>query len=111
MRDLIINEIKLNINLIDKEIALSLKKKYPKVFQTVRLDSLRRRIGTIREENDLKRQVSNRKLLDKDIKLYLNKYGENSDVSIAKKLQLKYPNYKLRSIIAYVYFERHWEAA
>jgi hypothetical protein len=109
LTDLIIKEIKLNINLIDKEIAFSLKKKYPKIFQSARLDSLRRRIGIIREENDLNRQVSNRKLLDKDIKLYLNKYSENSDVSIAKKLQLKYPNYKLRSIIAYVHFERHWE--
>jgi hypothetical protein len=109
LTDLIINEIKLNINLIDKEIALSLKKKYPKVFQTVRLDSLRRRIGTIREENDLKRQVSKRNLLDNDIKLYLNKYKDNSDISIAKKLHLKYPNYKLRSILAYVHYKKHWD--
>ena len=111
MTDLIIKEIKLNINLIDKEIALSLKKKYPKVFQTVRLDTLRRRIGIIREENDLNRQVSKRKLLDNDIKLYLNKYKDNSDISIAKRLQLIYPNYKLGSILAYVHYQRHWEAA
>ena len=109
MKDLIVKEIKLNINLIDKEIAFSLKKKYPKIFQTVRLDSLRRRIGVLREETDLKKQGSNRKLLDKDIKLYLKKYNENSDVSIAKKLQLKYPNYKLKSILNYVHFERQWE--
>ena len=111
MTDLIINEIKLNINLTDKEIAFSLKKKYPKIFQTVRLDSLRRRIGIIREENDLNRQVSKRNLLDNDIKLYLNKYKDNSDISIAKKLHMKYPNYKLRSILAYVHYQRHWEAA
>jgi len=104
-----IKAISENINLKDREICFILKEKYPKIFLSLRLDSLRRRIGMLREENNLNRDDSHRGLLESDISLYLKKFKEDTTISIAKKLHLKHPHYKLRSILTYVHYRQHWE--
>jgi len=109
LTDKIVKEISKNINLTDKEIAFILKKKYPKIFQSARLDSLRRRIGTLREENNLNKKKSYREDFLNDIKEYLIKYNGSSLISISKKLHLKYPFLKLRTIETNVHYKNQWE--
>ena len=106
---LIIKEISKNINLYDKDIALILKKKYPKYFSSFRLDTLRRRIGYTREETNLNKPVLyDREQYLKDITEHLERYKEDSRMGIARRLKIKYPNLKLRTIEHKLYEKTHY---
>ena len=106
---LIIKEISKNINLIDKDIALILKKKYPKYFSSFRLDTLRRRIGYTREETNLNKPVLyDREQFLKDVSLYRNKYKEDTFYSIARRLNMKYPTLSLNTIRLKLYEKTHY---
>ena len=111
IQKVIIKEIKSNIDSIDRVIACNLKKKYPKYFGSVKLDTLRRRISVEREEKNLKRDFSYRKNLVKDIHLYCDKYKDDTRISIAKKLHLKYPIIALSTIRQILYAEKHWNSS
>jgi len=106
-KNIILKAIKDNITASDYDIA-----KIPEVrkcFGNIKYDTIRRTINLIRREHDLQTpKRHNKKNIDKDIPIYLEKYKGSSVFQITAKLQLKYPIYKFNTIRGYVTKFVHW---
>lgn len=98
--------IKFN-ELSDWKIALMLKNKYEK-YKHRRTESLRRYVNMVRN-NEGYNNVKNNIELYKDMKKYLKKYNGETSISIGKKLQLKYPEYKAETLRIYINDYVNWE--
>lgn len=69
---------------------------------------MRRFIGVIRYDEGHIKKESELKKLYKDIQAYIKKYKNESQTSIAAKLQTKYPNYTIGTISVYISDFIHW---
>ena len=106
-KNIILKAIKDNITASDYDIA-----KIPEVkkcFGNTKYDTIRRTINMIRREHDLQTpKRHNKKNIDKDIPIYLEKYKGLTVYQITAKLKLKYPIYKFNTIRTYVTQYTHW---
>ena len=109
INDLICNTIKSNINLSDVEIAKILKKRSPKYFSAIRLDTLRRRVNVIRMENNLIRVKRDRGKIMEAIAKGFKENPETTNKALAVKVHFNNPDYTIRTIQEFINDFKHWQ--
>lgn len=98
--------IKQNLNKTDIQIAEILINDFSE-FKEKKLESTRRYVCMIRTENNLTVKKSSDELY-KDIDIFRKKFPHDTQLSIAGKLHLKYPEYSFMTLANYIKLYANW---
>lgn len=89
MKDIIVSYIRKNKNLFDTEISRLIKKDFPD-FQ-ISTDVLRRKIGDLRIDNDLKPDLVDIEDYESYIRKVIKKYPDHNFTQLAGIVGMKFP--------------------